>query len=936
MNPILMNNYILRSKCLDVIFVLVFLNLLTQINPKKPQIIYFHKKYISFGNEIILKIQGKGEQTFIVGHMVNFIEAIYDIENDNQISKNNNKIILEKDENIIKITFNSLNMNSVDKMFQYCHNITEIDLSNFTPTSVSQMNEMFEDCFSLISLNFGSFDTSNVGMMQNMFKNCKSLKSLNLSNFDTSKANTLYEMFSGCINLVSLNLSNFNIPYVNNIEKMFYNCNKLVVLDISNFNKTDIQMWNLFENTPNNMTIVLNNKNVDIINKVKEKCPNQKFNNEFPINDMQKKLYISCEGVFDHFPIFENDLYFETQIITVTDNIIYKTFINDKTTNLLNINTIRTENIENSLDITTINISKSINLTKLILEGDITSLLNNIENEIFIKKIDNMMYYISTLTNQNKQNSSFIDLGDCESLLKTEYDIKDINKGIFIFKKENFFEGINIPIIEYELYKKDGTKLSLDICKNNITYFIPVSINESDIFKYDPNSNFYNNRCDKFTTENDTDMTLFDRKNEYNNKNLSLCEFNCTFKGYNPNSSKVECDCLINTGINRLDINQADLLNKLKSSKNIMNVDVIQCSEVLTSTEDIKSNPGFFLLVIILVIFIIIFIIFYCRGYNILKNKIEDIIYKRFNDKNNNNNINKSNNLINSNKNNLTKKRTNENKKKKSQKNQNNSLKELKPKKIKSENKKEIKRLYTDITKNKEDSKKIFHETDYELNNALYEDAKRFDKRSKGDYYCSLLKNKQMFIFTFLNFDDYNSGILKKFIFFLLFALHYTINALFFTDSNMHQIFQDQGDYNIKYQIKFIIVSAILSTALLRIILITLVLTDKNIFEIKCQPNIVHANALKTKTLRNMKIKFGIFFLLNLILLTLFWYYLTCWNAVYKNTQIYLIKNTLISFAISLLYPFVINIIPVILRTQSLKNSNGECLYNASKIIQLF
>ena len=84
-----------------------------------------------------------------------------------------------------------------------------------------------------------------------------------------------------------------------------------------------------------------------------------------------------------------------------------------------------------------------------------------------------------------------------------------------------------------------------------------------------------------------------------------------------------------------------------------------------------------------------------------------------------------------------------------------------------------------------------------------------------------------------------------------------------------------------------------------------------------------------------MIVKFGIFFLLNLVLLVLFWYYLTCWNAVYQNTQIYLIKNTLISFAISLFYPFVINIIPVILRKQSLKKRKRECLYNASKIVQI-
>ena len=89
----------------------------------------------------------------------------------------------------------------------------------------------------------------------------------------------------------------------------------------------------------------------------------------------------------------------------------------------------------------------------------------------------------------------------------------------------------------------------------------------------------------------------------------------------------------------------------------------------------------------------------------------------------------------------------------------------------------------------------------------------------------------------------------------------------------------------------------------------------------------------KKKKLKNMIIKLGIFFGLNLLLLVLFWYYLTCWNAIYENTQIYLLKNTLTSFGVSLVYPFIINIFPTFLRMQSL--NGNECLYKTSKIVQL-
>ena len=40
-------------------------------------------------------------------------------------------------------------------------------------------------------------------------------------------------------------------------------------------------------------------------------------------------------------------------------------------------------------------------------------------------------------------------------------------------------------------------------------------------------------------------MTLYDRKNEFNNNNMSLCESKCEFRGYNSTTSKAICFCHI-------------------------------------------------------------------------------------------------------------------------------------------------------------------------------------------------------------------------------------------------------------------------------------------------------------------------------------------------------------------------------------------------------
>ena len=84
-------------------------------------------------------------------------------------------------------------------------------------------------------------------------------------------------------------------------------------------------------------------------------------------------------------------------------------------------------------------------------------------------------------------------------------------------------------------------------------------------------------------------------------------------------------------------------------------------------------------------------------------------------------------------------------------------------------------------------------------------------------------------------------------------------------------------------------------------------------------------------------IKFIIFFILNISFLLFFWYFITCFCAVYKNTQMILIKDTLVSFALSMLYPFGINLLPGMLRIPALRaqKKDKKCLYKTSTIVAL-
>ena len=65
---------------------------------------------------------------------------------------------------------------------------------------------------------------------------------------------------------------------------------------------------------------------------------------------------------------------------------------------------------------------------------------------------------------------------------------------------------------------------------------------------------------------------------------------------------------------------------------------------------------------------------------------------------------------------------------------------------------------------------------------------------------------------------------------------------------------------------------------------------------------------------------------------------LSSFGVVYPNTQIFIFKNTLISFEIFLVHPFFIIIFPCSYRMCSLKSDdkNKEYKYKISKFLQLF
>jgi chemotaxis protein histidine kinase CheA len=215
---------------------------------------------------------------------------------------------------------------------------------------------------------------------------------------------------------------------------------------------------------------------------------------------------------------------------------------------------------------------------------------------------------------------------------------------------------------------------------------------------------------------------------------------------------------------------------------------------------------------------------------------------------------------------------------------------------------------------------------DEEMNSLYYEEALVIDKRSYFQYYLSLIRKKQLLIFTFYPNNDYNFTALKILLFIVSFSLYFTINGFFFNDDTMNKIYEDNGSYNILTTLPQIFYSSVVS-AVINMILKKLSLTESQILEIKKEKDKKKAQDKAKKTKYSLSIKLIIFLVLSIILMLFFWYFISCFCAVYINTQKQLIGDTFLSFGLSMLYPFGLNLLPGLFRIPALRAPKKDKKY---------
>ena len=251
----------------------------------------------------------------------------------------------------------------------------------------------------------------------------------------------------------------------------------------------------------------------------------------------------------------------------------------------------------------------------------------------------------------------------------------------------------------------------------------------------------------------------------------------------------------------------------------------------------------------------------------------------------------------------------------------------------------EIKEKYTPDNTNTitEGGKKYSEFSDFELNELEYYEAINLDKRSLLQLYYATLKREHLIIFTFFNCDDYNLLSIKLARFIFLVCTDMALNVFFFSDDSMHKLFLSYGKYDFVQQIPQITYSTII-TQLIELFLCFLSLTDKHIYRIRTYI-LKGKTANIPKIIRCMQIKLIIFFSFIVIFFVVYWYIISVFCGVYRNTQIHFIKDSAISFSISLLYPFALYLLSTGLRKCAVNDSKYKrfkCIYAISNIIPFF
>ena len=885
--------------------------------------------------------------------------------------------------------FNTAKIIKIESMFYNCTSLTSLDITNFDTSNVISMNSMFEKCTGLTILNISNFYPSKCNEYIKMFSGCEKLRYVNFYNYYENASTIFTDIIKKAFNEIQLCIhvtrkARIYLSYGNHLVE------KCLIPDETDkpteeINQVSLSTDKQAEENINKST----NKETD--NTSPEVDSSQSITNPDTTN---KNSEYSSE--INKNPIIPSTSISESKSTNSLPQIIHSIDTDNKRVESSNMIS------SDYIIINDFYLFPGYNNTQIynrIIEFMLQSYLGNTNQKIYIKGENIFMFEITTEENEaellsgrniNTHNTSMIDLGECKNLLKNRYyPNSDENINFIILKHETVTNKPEEKIVQYEVYDLfNKTKLDLSICRNvSVSVHIPTQLSEStqkliesltklgyDVFNI--NDPFYTDFCTKYTTEEGTDISLADRKKYIYETIIKevQCQENCEFSSYDSESRHLECSCRVQDNIETVDYKKFSwkkLHNTFYDVLKYSNYKVIFCYKLVFDTAIFGYNKGFWILFILFLLYLTQLTIYLFKKISPFKIYIARFHFNRkilnmIED--NKQSIDFQNKIvISTERNNIFSPNPNSQFPPKKQSSINNIdiIKNEKYKGKDSNDKLNIK-LKENNSRNKGDlmvvsKKKIskFSSTnseemkenqiaenniillknkimdDFEFNNLEFEKALELDNRNFIRTYWSILKREHSIIFTFFNHNDYNLYYTKFARFIFLIATDLAMNVFFFSDETMNKLYLSYGEYDFVQQIPQIIYSKII-TNVMEVFLCFLSLTDKHYYQIK-----VLSKSQKIKIfeiIKCVRVKIIIFFIFTFLIFLFYIYLVTAFCAIYEKTQIVYLKDSLSSFVLGLITPFIIYFFPCLFRLIALRSkcAKWKCMYSLSELIPIF
>ena len=225
---------------------------------------------------------------------------------------------------------------------------------------------------------------------------------------------------------------------------------------------------------------------------------------------------------------------------------------------------------------------------------------------------------------------------------------------------------------------------------------------------------------------------------------------------------------------------------------------------------------------------------------------------------------------------------------------------------------------------------------DGEINELDYDNCFVHDKRNIIRIYYSYLKYNCVLIFSFFVYEDFNLMLIKYALFINYIMFYLVFNTAFFNNNTIHNVYINNGDYDLNYHWWKILLAFILSLVFIKLIKWWITFYRRKSLHMKLLKRYTDAKNEILKMIQQYYLHLRIFIPIFCALFILFWYYVSTVCAVFRYSYWQLIINWVYCACFHLVYSIILNIIPTVMRYYALKKEGRECLFTASRICSYF